>query len=160
METSSPYAHSYTQPQPLGCVCLLEKFRILHVSSLTVALTELCALFLVLLSVASTSSCGWLIIPAGYLMTNRAYALMPWIILLPFSWFLSTCLTFWRYLAAADLCVSLCHNQSCPGENNVFSFAGEVACLTIKENKSVTYASHNTHTHTHTITTGEVERPR
>lgn len=45
METSSPYAHSYTQPQPLGCVCLLEKFRILHVSSLTVALTELCALF-------------------------------------------------------------------------------------------------------------------
>lgn len=123
----------------------------LCVSSLTVALTELCALFSVLLSVASTSSCGWLIISAGYLMTNRAYALMPWIILLPFSWFLSTCLTFWRYLAVAVLCVSLCHNQSSPGENNVFSFAGEVACLTIKENKSVTYASPNTHTHTHRL---------
>lgn len=43
-------------------------------------------------SVASISSRGQFIIPAEYLMTSRAFASMPWILFLTFSWFFSTCL--------------------------------------------------------------------
>ncbi|KAF7644570.1 hypothetical protein LDENG_00219740 [Lucifuga dentata] len=52
--------------------------------------------FCVLTSVASISSCGQLIIPAGYQMTGSIYMLMAWILFLPLSWLLTTCLTLWR----------------------------------------------------------------
>lgn len=42
------------------------------------------------------------ILSAGYQMTYRAYELMTSILFLPFSWFLGTCITFWRYLAVAE----------------------------------------------------------
>ncbi|KAF7633678.1 hypothetical protein LDENG_00053830, partial [Lucifuga dentata] len=42
--------------------------------------------FHVLTSVVSISSCGHLIIPAGYLMTGSAYMLMAWILFLLLSW--------------------------------------------------------------------------
>ncbi|KAF7642933.1 hypothetical protein LDENG_00248040, partial [Lucifuga dentata] len=58
--------------------------------------------FCVLTSVASISSCGQLIIPAGYRMTGNAYMLMAWILFLLLSWLLRTCLALWRYLAVAD----------------------------------------------------------
>ncbi|KAF7642044.1 hypothetical protein LDENG_00265770 [Lucifuga dentata] len=35
-----------------------------------------------------------------------AYMLMAWILFLPLSWLLRTCLTLWRYLAVADFLVS------------------------------------------------------
>ncbi|KAF7644404.1 hypothetical protein LDENG_00222500, partial [Lucifuga dentata] len=41
--------------------------------------------FRVLTSVVSISSCGQLIIPAGYRMTGSAYMLMAWILFLPYS---------------------------------------------------------------------------
>ncbi|KAF7641325.1 hypothetical protein LDENG_00284900 [Lucifuga dentata] len=62
--------------------------------------------FHVLTSVASISSCGQLIIPVGYRMTGSAYMLMAWILFLPLSWLLRTCLTLWRYLAVAGLLAS------------------------------------------------------
>lgn len=63
--------------------------------------------FCVITSVASISSCGQLLIPAGYLVTARAYVLIPWIFLL-FSQLLSTCFNFWGYLTVADLHKFLC----------------------------------------------------
>ena len=62
--------------------------------------------FLVLTSVASISSFDQLIIPAGFLMTGRAYVLMAWTLFFPFSQLFRTCLTLYRYLVVADFLVS------------------------------------------------------